>query len=268
MVTPKAEKDAPLEVVPLALDAEAASGFLFVIWMREKKSMFSQSTIEQLGFYVYLLRDPRDRKVFYVGKGKGNRVFAHAASDPSEPGESEKLARIRDIEASGAVTEHFVLRHGLTEESAFEVEAAVIDLVGMDNLSNVQNGHYSTDYGIMSPEEVEAMYSASPFATTEPVILININKLFNREMTTTELYEATRKAWVVGANRDKAKYAIATYRGLTREVYKIEEWYPIGDRWGFNGSLADNAVRETLRHKSIAALAKRGAANPIRYINC
>ena len=33
---------------------------------------------EKLGWYVYCLRDPRDKKIFYIGKGKGNRVFAHA----------------------------------------------------------------------------------------------------------------------------------------------------------------------------------------------
>ncbi|GAA1482383.1 hypothetical protein GCM10009624_28230 [Gordonia sinesedis] len=39
---------------------------------------FSARVAEQLGWYVYALRDPRDNRVFYIGKGKGNRVFAHA----------------------------------------------------------------------------------------------------------------------------------------------------------------------------------------------
>ena len=68
--------------------------------------------------------------------------------------------------------------------------------------------------------------------------------------------------------RNKAKYAVATYRGLTREVYVIKEWYQIGSRWGFNGERADEDTRTSLRYKSIAGMAKRGAANPIRYINC
>lgn len=91
-------------------------------------------------------------------------------------------------------------------------------------------------------------------------------------MTEEDLYNATRQSWVVGKRRKKAKYAIATYRGLTREVYKIDEWFPITingkTRWGFNGVKANDEIRKKIRYKSISALFKKGAANPIRYLNC
>ena len=112
------------------------------------------------------------------------------------------------------------------------------------------------------------MYTAPKLQTEEPVILININKLFNREMTESQMYDATRKSWVVGERRNKAKYAIATYKGLTREVYEIHEWFQIGSRWGFNGERASESIRARLRYKSTVDLAKQGAANPIRYVNC
>ena len=230
--------------------------------------MFPQPVIEQLGFYVYLLRDPTNKEIFYVGKGKGNRVFEHVASALNDGLDSEKLDRIRAIEETGRAVEHFILRHGLTESVAFEVEAAIIDFIGMPNLSNLQVGHYSSDFGIKTSEEIAAMYAAPSFETDEPVLLININKLFVREMTDTEIYDAMRKSWVVGPRKNKAKYAVATYRGLTREVYKINEWYQIGNRWGFNGEIADENIRASLRYKSVAKLAKRGAVNPVRYINC
>lgn len=230
--------------------------------------MFPQSVIEQLGHYVYFLRDPCSKEVFYIGKGKGNRVFEHLLCALSDAIESDKLDRIRAIKNSNKSVEHFLLRHGLTEPAAFEVEAAVIDFIGIQKLTNFQSGHYSTDFGIKTTEEVIAMYSAPPLETDKPVLLININKLFNREMTEEQIYNATRKSWVIGPRRDKAKYAVATYRGLTREVYLINEWYKIGDRWGFNGRRADESIRASLGYKSIANITKRGAANPIRYINC
>lgn len=121
----------------------------------------------------------------------------------------------------------------------------------------------------MTPEEAIARYQAPAFETELPVLLININKLFEREMTDEQIYEATRKSWVVGPRRNNAKYAVATYRGLTREVYVINEWYQIGvNRWGFKGERAGGNIRNSLRYKSITGMAQRGAANPIRYINC
>jgi hypothetical protein len=48
---------------------------------------------EKLGYYVYLYVDPRDGKVFYIGKGKGERCLDHLYEDDDHP----KAQRIRDI---------------------------------------------------------------------------------------------------------------------------------------------------------------------------
>ena len=42
---------------------------------------FPPEVAERLQYYVYRLIDPRNGETFYVGKGKGNRVFAHARGD-------------------------------------------------------------------------------------------------------------------------------------------------------------------------------------------
>ena len=44
--------------------------------MNELKE-FSPFLCEILGYYVYLLIDPETDQIFYVGKGIGNRIFAH-----------------------------------------------------------------------------------------------------------------------------------------------------------------------------------------------
>lgn len=231
--------------------------------------MFTDEIQAELRYYVYFLRDPRNEQVFYVGKGKGNRLFDHVACAINEPQESDKLSLIRDIHANGKEVEHFILRHGMDEDTAFEVEAAVIDFVGLNTLANVQSGHYSTDFGIKSIDEVVAMYQAAQLATTLPVILLNIGKLYDRQMSDEELYAATRSAWVVGSKRNKAKYAVATCRGITREVFEIRDWVRESDgRWSFNGTRAMDQVRSELKGKSVAHLAKKGTANPVRYLNC
>ena len=234
--------------------------------------MFSQAVIENLGYYVYFLRDPRNKEVFYVGKGTGNRVFQHLAAAIETEEESERLDRIREIRGSGAEVEHYILRHGLTEASAFEVEAAIIDFIGLGSLTNLMSGIYTSDFGMKTASEIFAQYEAAELVAKEPLILVNLNRLYRRDMSPIELYEATRKAWVVGQRRESALYAVPHYRGLTREVYRIDEWHLSPEdgrnRWAFTGSLAPENVRALYRYKSVKTLFRHGEANPIKYVNC
>jgi uncharacterized protein len=117
------------------------------------------------------------------------------------------------------------------------------------------------------------MYDSEELKTDIKLILTNINKRYKRTMTSEELYEATRKFWVIGERRSKAKYAVATYKGLTREVYEIDRWmqedYNGGKRWAFEGrQVTDSKIINELRYKSIKSYFPKGAANPIKYFNC
>jgi hypothetical protein len=234
--------------------------------------MFNSTVIEKLEYYVYFLEDPRTDEVFYVGKGFGNRIFHHVSGALETGVNSDKLNRIRDIINSGHEVNHYILRHGLKEAVAFELEAAFIDLIGTENLSNLQSGHYSGDFGLKTPAEIVAMYEAEELSTTEPVLLFNINRFYRREMTTWEIYDATRKSWILGSRREQVKYGIAVYRGLTREIYEIRKWFPVSSngrtRWGFKGRRANERIREELKYKSIKSYFRRGATNPVKYLNC
>lgn len=101
---------------------------------------FPSSVIEKLDYYIYLLIDRENKQVFYVGKGTGNRIFAHinAALKDETPG--DKLDKIRSIRANGLEVKHVVHRHGLTEKEGFEVEAALIDFIGLSGLTNQVQG--------------------------------------------------------------------------------------------------------------------------------
>jgi hypothetical protein len=222
--------------------------------------------------------DPRNREVFYVGKGKENRIFQHLACAILETAdENQKLDRIREIQKNSFEIQHYILRHGLSEDSAFEVEAALIDFINfvgvkLGALLNVMAGRYSSDYGIKTVDEVAAQYEADGLEADDPLILININRQYRREMTSEELYQATRRSWVVSKRREHAMYVIAHYRGLTREAYKIEKWQKVPEdgknRWAFEGALAPEPIRNKYRYKSIKSYFKEGAANPIKYVKC
>jgi hypothetical protein len=90
---------------------------------------FSPDVSRKLGWYVYRLIDPRNGETFYVGKGKGNRVFSHIHAAAGLEGDDvdNKIRRIRQIQLGGFEVAHVVHRHGMDERTAFEVEAALMD---------------------------------------------------------------------------------------------------------------------------------------------
>lgn len=236
---------------------------------------FPVAVIERLGYYVYTLADPLSREVFYVGKGTGNRIFAHVTESIDSPNENDKLTRIREIHARQQQVLYEIIRHGMTEAEALEVESALIDFIGLKDLANLVAGHDMDVRGRMTIPEIIASYDAKPVTVAEPALLIIVNRLFERNVSPDRLYEITRGNWVLGPRRNKAAYAFSVFRGIVREVYRIRSWaqalardpdQKLQARWRFEGEVA----RE-LRHYvggSVAAYLKPGAQSPVKYVNC
>lgn len=233
-----------------------------------------------LGYYVYLYIDPRSRKPFYVGKGKGQRVLSHLSAE----GESRKVNRLRELKKQGLVPHIDILAHALPdEETALRIEAAVIDLLRLDGLSNEVRGWRSIQLGRMSLKELVIYYAAKPVnISDDPVLLIRINKLYRHGMSASELYEATRGVWKLGERRRLAKFAFAIFEGIVREVYEIHSWYPAGTnryisrrkenvaipgRWEFMGKIASNEIRDKYVDHSVRNYLPAKAQNPIVYVN-
>ena len=239
------------------------------------KKRLSQSTIEKLGYYIYTLIDPRTKKVFYVGKGKGSRVYAHVeASEAIETKEVEKIATIRAIRAAGKEVGHTVVRHGLSESEAFAVEASLIDYIKNAqkiNLTNLVDGHHSSELGLRTIEDIEIQYEAPEAVFEEEMLLIRINRLYVPGMKPKELYDATRKFWRVGPRAFKLKHACAVYLGIVREVYEIKDWSDTKmvnghKRYGFVGKIAKPEVRDKYRHTSVKHVFKQGSQSSILYV--
>ena len=91
----------------------------------------------RLGYYVYAYVNPLDGQIFYAGKGKGRRVLSHLG----DRADTRKLATIKQIRAVGKQPLIEILAHGLrSADTAFQVEAAVIDALGPPFLTNQMRG--------------------------------------------------------------------------------------------------------------------------------
>ena len=130
----------------------------------------------KLGWYVYRLIDPLNGETFYVGKGHGNRVFAHIRAEVGLEGDDldNKTKRIREIRLANFDVAHVIHRHGMTEETAIEVEAALMD--AYPGLTNVAGGVGSNDYGVMHATEIIQRYSAESAVFRHKAILISVNR--------------------------------------------------------------------------------------------
>ena len=250
---------------------------------------FSNNVIKELKTYVYRLIDPRNGNTFYVGKGRGNRVFDHIKADVSKDvlsksGEDDdndpKLDTIREIHAAGLEVIHVIHRHGMDDETALTVEAALIDCY--PGLTNKQNGHGSNDYGVANAIELEQRYSLDEYDEPKDFEYIIIktteeqkNYLIengNAKSEAEALYQATRRAWKLNlenaGDTQKYPYVFASVKGVIQEVYKVKEWKDASEegRIEFEGAVADKSIRSCFINKRLPEkYMRKGMASPALY---
>jgi len=237
---------------------------------------FPAYVANKLKTYVYRLIDPRNGETFYVGKGQGNRVFAHIHAEQNLAGDAidNKLKRIYEIHLAGFEVAHVIHRHGMDESAAFEVEAALID--AYPGLTNIVGGTGGNDYGVMHANEIIRRYTAEPAVFRHKALLINVNKY--ADAADRSLYEATRYAWKIAKSKAKqAEVILANLQGLIVGAFVADEWldataenFPGRDdrpgRLGFKGRKAPPDITGLYVGKRVPdEYRKRGAANPIKY---
>ena len=235
---------------------------------------FPADVARELKTYVYRLIDPRNGETFYVGKGRGNRVFSHIHDEQNLEGDDldNKVKRIREIRLAGFEVAHVIHRHGMDEKTALEVEAALID--AYPGLTNIAGGAGSNDFGAMHAKEIIRRYAAEPAVFQHKALMISVN----RSAAEASLYEGTRYAWKI--SRSKAKQAeviLATLQGLIVGAFVADDWldatsanFPgredMTGRLGFVGRVAPDEIRRLYVDKRVPdEYRKRGAANPIKY---
>jgi hypothetical protein len=115
----------------------------------------------------------------------------------------------------------------------------------------------------------------------EAVIAININQTYREGISAGELYDNTRGIWRLDRDRaENADYAFAVFKGVVKEVYKIDRWdrelsteyknrqvehTKLRNRFEFVGKVAQDSIRDKYVGK---LLSETHAQNPIKYFNC
>ncbi len=221
--------------------------------------------------YVYLLIDPRDKKdpkVFYIGKGSGKRPEDHLKEKLSEKAKHQKIKEIQD---SGHKVKIEFLRTGLTAQEALDIEAAAIDLLGKDNLTNLQLGHHHKEKGrrdyYAGVEKIKEK-DLNKLAQDGPVLCVCLNKSYSYKLTPQELYDATRYSWEISTeNRNPTngiKYVLGVYYGIVKSIYIPVAWFKAGQtfpeknvddkykkRWEFVGHMPEEKIQKKFLQKRI-----------------
>lgn len=247
----------------------------------EEIKAFSNEVCAELGYYVYRLVDPRNCQTFYVGKGKNNRVFAHAKCalkdysdvdyNPEEDDdESLKYKTIREIKDAGLEVIYIIERYHLSERDAFLIESVLIDAYSIKRaLTNKIKGYESTEpinaltleHNLHIPEYVDS--KSNPLYMIIKVKGYWLNQRDNR-------YETTRSAWKVDPNKAKNyPYVLSVTDGIVKAVYKVHEWHYCNGNSGraeFTGEEAELEISNIFLNKKIPEkYRKKGNANPTLY---
>ncbi|MFD4183010.1 GIY-YIG nuclease family protein [Rhodococcus sp. NPDC058514] len=237
---------------------------------------------EQLGLYVYALLDPRNRTVFYVGSGRGNRVYGHVWTALEETESSRLLdgpetdraevtdaniRRIRDIYDSGHEVEHYIAAHRITaaddDQTADAVGRALVGVLGLiepdtetPGLTNLAGG--APELRAAPVEDLVIQYSAEPVPELPtPCFLIEVKGAAKRGVTPEEIYEMARQSWAAGtAVRNSAKIpVIVVADNIVRAAYRAESWAMVSRTddtalWRFTGA-ADQELEAQFVRKRI-----------------
>lgn len=156
-------------------------------------------------WYVYELVDPRDGLAFYVGKGCGNRIFAHEKDAERDGVCSEKVNKIKDIWADGLQVEKRHVAFFWDEQAAYDFEAVRVDEYGLDSLTNIIPGGGSVRSGSF-------IQRAKP---VKPMTIVEVVRALTQKENVLSWFAAWLRAKTQGnelevVSGDKWSVAIAT----------------------------------------------------------
>ncbi len=128
-------------------------------------------------FYVYHLVDPRSGLPFYVGKGKGSRLFQHLrdVSKHRVPNGNTYLSnKIKKILSEGLTIKCIKIAENLSEKEALDTEVAEIKRYGMRGvgvLCNLTEGGDGVSGYKKTPEQIKRQADSLRQRFNDPIFL-------------------------------------------------------------------------------------------------
>ncbi len=238
----------------------------------------SRSFFDKLKSYVYAyceISEDNKRIPIYIGKGKGSRCLSHLKNLKKKSDiKSKKILELKNKNKLGID----IIAYNLDDKTSFIVESACIDLMGIENLTNIVKGK-GDNIKRVPIEELQNIILDKPIAieSNDKGVGILINKDFKPNFGDLETFEITRGMWAkncVGVAKN-SKYAYALYHGVVKEVYEIHSWVKAGtqeyftrkldtekmkNRYEFIGKIADENIRKKYKGKLIKK--NRSYGNP------
>lgn len=158
-------------------------------------------------YYVYFLISPLDGKIFYIGKGKGNRMRRHVSltkRDKVSNGNIYLFRKIKSILESYDDVIYDVVYKTDNEIEAYEKEIELIEKYGLENLCNTSLG-----YNILTDE-------------IKNKISTGVKKLYEddkykkklRELYDSEEYKSSQSTAIKNSKIHKEKMASMEVRSL------------------------------------------------------
>ena len=261
--------------------------------LEEAGFCIDKTMYKTLDFYVYAYYKDDGEKTtpFYIGKGQEKRCLSHLKRNDEH--ECTKIIKGLYNEKKWPVIR--ILRYGLSEKDALEVEAAAIDAVGIQNLTNRVLGHHSRDRGkqtVQSFIRKSSMPVITPASLPDDSLIIRLNdRTYYEDMPEAELYDFTRSSWRIRNplkdGKSRIRYVLAVHGGIIRQIYVPVGWFPAGStlrysrkegdltapdttsirsRWEFVGYISNDETKELVGRK-IEWGDFKGCQNPCIYTN-
>lgn len=87
-------------------------------------------------FYVYKYIDPVSNLPFYIGKGTGKRMFKHLSETFNNTENRKKYAYIKGLRNKGLEPVVEIIKDGLSEQQAYDIEKELIIKYGRRDIDN------------------------------------------------------------------------------------------------------------------------------------